>query len=277
LSVPPSDGGQNGAGRFAGFRPGRRVWAVGSVNGDAARLAALHDALRGGRFEPDDRIVYLGNVLGPSGAVSETLAELLDFRCAVLARPGGMACDVAFLRGSQEEMWQKLLQLQFATNPGEVLQWMLRQGLGPTIAAYGADPEQGLAAARQGALALTRWTGLLRQAVNAAPGHRAFFSGLRRAALVEGGVVLFVHAGLDPALPLEAQGDRFWWHETGFHGIAEPYGAFRRIVRGFSRHHDGLVEGPFTVSLDGGAGLGGQLVAACVDVTDGRVLDALAV
>src|SRR5271165_1084784 len=48
------------------------------------------------------------------GAVLTTLDELLDFRRRVLGRGGGAACDVAFLRGSQEEVWQKLLQLQFA-------------------------------------------------------------------------------------------------------------------------------------------------------------------
>ena len=39
----------------------------------------------------------------------------------------------AYLRGSQEEMWHKVLQLQFAADPRGVLAWMLEQGLGTTL------------------------------------------------------------------------------------------------------------------------------------------------
>src|SRR5262249_45982039 len=148
---------------------------------EASRLTALHRALWP-RLEDGDRLVYLGNYLGRGPAVHETVDELLAFRCGVLARPGGSACDVAFLRGAQEEMWQKLLQLQFAPNPREVLQWMLDQGVGPTLAAYGGEASRGLAACREGPVAITRWTSGLRAAVNAAPGHGQFFAALRRAA-----------------------------------------------------------------------------------------------
>src|SRR3546814_18686442 len=58
---------------------------------------------------------------------------LLRFRSLFLARPDAFACDVVHLRGSQEEMWQKLLQLQFATDPRAVLQWMLDQGLAASL------------------------------------------------------------------------------------------------------------------------------------------------
>jgi serine/threonine protein phosphatase 1 len=34
-------------------------------------------------------------------------------------------------------MWQKLLQLQFAPNPGELLHWMVQAGMETTIRAYG--------------------------------------------------------------------------------------------------------------------------------------------
>ena len=69
----------------------------------------------------------------------ECIDELLLFRRAILARPDADCADIVFLRGAQEEMWQKLLQLQFAPNPVEVLQWMVAQGIEPTIRAYGAS------------------------------------------------------------------------------------------------------------------------------------------
>jgi serine/threonine protein phosphatase 1 len=196
-----------------------------------------------------------------------------------LGRPGGFACDVAFLRGAQEEMWQKLLQLQFASNPREVLEWMLAQGVDATLRAYGGDPEQARKACREGALGLTRWTGTLRTALNTTLGHAQLMTALRRAAFTqpaEGGGLLFVHAGITPDRPLDAQKDAFWWGSGKFLEMTEPYSGYRRVVRGFDRRHEGLVEGPFAVSLDAGCGFGGPLLAACL-AADGRIADKIEV
>ena len=83
----------------------------------------VHDRISE-RFLDGDRVVYLGNYIGHGEAVGATIGEMLDF----LGRQHGFSCDVAFLRGAQEEMWQKLLQLQFAPNPVEVLAWMAEAG-----------------------------------------------------------------------------------------------------------------------------------------------------
>ena len=56
-------------------------------------------------LKPGDRIVYLGNYLGASAEIILALDELLSFRRTIMALPGGFACDVVFVRGSQEEMW----------------------------------------------------------------------------------------------------------------------------------------------------------------------------
>jgi hypothetical protein len=260
--------------RFARLTGAARVWAVAAVHGEAGRLAALHDRLAP-RFRPGDRLVYLGNVIGRGAEVRATIDELLSFRRAVIGRGlGGFVCDVAFLRGGQEESWQKLLQLQFAANPREVLQWMLEQGVDSTLATYGADTESALAAARQGTVALTRWTSRLRAAVNAVPGHAAFFAALQRAAFTAEDGVLFVAAGIDPGRPLESQGDAFWWGGAGFERMTAPFLGFRRVVRGLSRRHEGVVESPHTLSIDGGCGFGGPLLAACV-APDGAIIETL--
>jgi hypothetical protein len=247
------------------------VWAIGAVHGEAGRLARLHDLI-GERFTEGDRVVYLGNFTGHGEAVLAAIDELLDFRRRVIGRSRGFACHVVVLRGAQEEMWQKLLQLQFAAEPGEVLRWMADAGLAATLRAYGGELRQGLAAARDGPQAITRWTSTLRSTMNAAPGHRMLFSGLRHAAFTEDGGLLFVSASVNPSRPVGAQRDAFWWGRCDILELEASFAGFRRVVRGIDRQPRGLVEGKFAVSLDGGAGRGGRLVAACFE-PGGNLLD----
>jgi serine/threonine protein phosphatase 1 len=258
--------------KFARLRDARRVWAISAIHGEARRLARVHDLI-GERFLRGDRLVYLGNYLGHGGDVTATVDELLDFRRRVLGRPQGFACDVVYLRGAQEEMWQKLLQLQFAPNPGEVLAWMVRAGIEPTVRAYGGDMRQGFAATRDGPRTITRWTSALRTAMNAAEGHSTLFAALRHAAYTENTAgLLFVHAGVDPQRTLTAQGDAFWWGTSDILDLAGPFDGFGRVIRGFDRDRRGVVEGKFAVSVDGGAGRGGRLQAVCL-AADGQIVD----
>jgi len=262
---------------FATLRRARRIWAIASIHGEAPRVEAIHRQIES-RIQPGDRVVYLGNILGRGAKVRETVDAILDFRRRLLARPGTFACDVAYLRGSQEEMWQKLLQLQMAPNPAEVLKWMLDQGVGPTLEAYGGDPRQALDYARHGAVAITRWTNALRAAIHAAPGHGALFAALRRAAFtvpdVDEATILLVNAGIAASRPLSAQTDSFWWGVAGFSKIAEPYAGFRMVIRGFDPEHRGVLATAFTTGIDAGCGFGGPLVAACFD-RGGEILELL--
>jgi serine/threonine protein phosphatase 1 len=258
---------------FAILRRARRVWAVASIHGEADRLDAVHHALWQ-RFAPGDRLVYLGNIIGRGPAVRDTVDLLLEFRRHLLARPGMFAYDIAYLRGGQEEMWDKLLQLQFAPNPREVMEWMLAQGVGATLAAYGATPAQALGHARSGPMALARWTGALRREIQAAAGHVALMSALRRAAYSDDGRLLFVSAGVDPERPLSAQTDALWWGQPGAFPLRRAFEGFAQVVRGHEPAHGGLQVAPFSTSLDGGCGFGGPLLGACFG-PDGRILDLL--
>jgi serine/threonine protein phosphatase 1 len=259
--------------KFAVLRRSRRIWAVSSIHGESERLILLHEELVQ-HFQVGDRLVYLGNYLGRGRGILGALDALLDFRRQAIALPGMFASDVIHLRGSQEEMWQKLLQLQFAPNPREVLAWMLDQGVGPTIEAYGSDVQQARAVAGQGPMAITRWTGALRAGMQRQPGHFALMSHLRRAAYSDDTAMLFVHAGIDPDRPLTAQSDSLWWNMGGFQRLDRPFDGFRRVVRGFDPNHGGIVEGPHAWSLDAGCGFGGPLMAACFDLS-GEVIDAI--
>lgn len=247
---------------FATLKSSVRIWAVGAIHGEVDRLARLHQAILP-LLAPGDQIVYLGNYCGHGQAAGAALDELLLFRRRILARPGADVGDVVFLRGAQEEMWQKLLQLQFAPDPVGVLHWMVKEGIAPTIEAYGASVQDAILAARDGILSLTRWTSQLRQSIRAIDGRTAHMNALRHAALTDNGSLLFVHAGIEPIRPLASQGDVLWWGGSAFAEVEEPYEGFARIVRGYDRKHGGFAETPFTLTLDGGAGFGGELLAAC--------------
>ena len=248
-----------------------RVWAVGSVHGQAQLLRRLHGEIAG-RWQCFDRIVYLGNIVGYGDDSLGAIAETLDFRRRILAVPHAIPEDIVYLRGRQEEMWQKLLQLQFAADPAGVLEWLLGHGVCATLEAYGGLPSEGRAEARRGARALTRWTQNLRAKVNDQPGHTHFFASLRRAAYTDDEGLLFVSAGLDPTRSLQQQGDSFWWGHPAFGEEVKQFSPFRYVVRGASANRPGIAAEPGLITLDGASAFGGPLVAVCLDAR-GRVLD----
>jgi hypothetical protein len=133
---------------------GGRIWALGALLGDDDALEALARAVLS-RWRPGDRLVVLGNMLGPNGDPAGTLDGLLRLRRRLMAANRG--CGILFLRGAQEEMWQKALSLPFAMTPLEVLDWMLARGLGSIVEAYGASVADGRIACRNGPSEIARW------------------------------------------------------------------------------------------------------------------------
>jgi hypothetical protein len=256
--------------RYGALSTPCRVWAVAAVHGEVDRLASVRRQVID-RFEPGDKLVFTGNAMGRGPAIREALDELLLFRREALAMHGNDVGDIVMLLGAQEEMWHRLFELHFSLNPAEVLGWMLDHGIAATVEAYGGNGRDGLAAARRGPTALARWTGELREAVQAAPGHRAYMSHLSHAAYTQDGALLFVSAGIDSSRPLDAQGDALWWGGRGFSTLAEPYYGCRLVVRGYDPARGGYTIGPHTATLDAGCGFGGPLTAACVTPGDGVV------
>ncbi|TAN53203.1 MAG: hypothetical protein EPN26_07200 [Rhodospirillales bacterium] len=256
---------------FTELNPGTRIWAVAAVHGEAEHLARLHAVLFD-KFKPSDQIVFLGNLLGLGPAVGPALEEALLLRRRAMALSGAETPNVVFLRGAQEEMWQKLLMLQMAPNPGQVLDWMEAQGIGPTVAAYGSTVTAGRQALRDGILALTRWTNGLRESLRVRDGHSQYLSSLQHAAYTGAGGILLVASGIDASRPLAAQGDAFWW--GGLSGLDQPFEGFKSVVRGFERRHSQPRSDAFTVTLDGGAGRGGPLFAGLFD-EDGQLCELL--
>lgn len=252
-----------------------RVWAVGAVFGEAERLRLLHQALAE-RLQAGDKLIYLGNYLGHGPAIVATVDEVLQFQHRVTAEGPLAAGDVVHLRGAQEEMWAKLLQIQWAMQPDETFRWMMANGADATLRAYGGEAASATSKFRAGVLVTARWTTELREKFQAHQGHDPFLHRLASAAAAGPQGLLFVSAGLDPKRPLAKQNDRFWWGSSAFAEIDSPYEGYRLVVRGYDRERKGVVFGDFAASIDGGCGFGGTLAAVCF-AADGEVLDRIEV
>lgn len=256
-----------------------RVWAVSAIHGQHDKLMHLHDALLD-HITPGDRLVYLGNYTGYDRRSAACIDELLTFRRLLLSKPGMHAEDIVYLRGGQEEMWQKLLSLPFAQNPTDVLLWMLGHGLSETLHSYGLSPHDGIEACRYGTMGITKWVGTVRHAIKQAPGHQTFRMHVRRAAYTDPDYapcpLLFVHSGLNPEKPLGEQGDYLWWAGENFSDIVLPYRPFDKVIRGYDPAHRGIDINSVTATLDGGCGFGGILFAAGFD-REGRIINTIEV
>ncbi len=263
--------------KFGCLDQAKRVWAVGAIHGQIDALKALHEELVP-RFQSGDRLVYLGNYFGNQPTAIQTLDELLITRRKLMA-VGGSSKPNAFvyLRGAREEMLTKLLQLQFAQNPSEVMEWLLGHHLGSVIESYGTKQTVARVISREGTLSISKWTGSLRRCINNHPGHSVLLSNLRRAAFTREGSILFVHASVDINRPLNMQKDNFWWDNGRFDDIDTAYYGFSKIVRGYDHSNKGLrLDHPHTATLDGGSGRGGTLNAVCFSA-GGDIMDHLSV
>lgn len=260
--------------KFSALGCPNKIWAVSSVHGDLDRLMQLHDAIFE-RITAGDRLVYLGNYTGFGLQSRETVDELLTFRRLILAQPGMKASDIVYLRGAQEELWQKLMQLQFDPNPVDTLLWMMGNGMGNTMQSYGISPHDGIIAAREGILSLNKWTNKIRQTLRDNPGHDCLLTHNRRAAFTsfdDRYPILFVSAGLDPARSLEEQEENLWWAGDQFESMTDSYAPFEKVIRGFDPNHQGVHLNGITATLDGGCGFGGPLVCANMGA-DGEIYE----
>lgn len=239
------------------------VWTVPAIHSHLDELVRLHDYILE-RMRPGDRILYHGNYTGFGDQAIATVNEVLAFRRLVLSIPGMKSTDFIYLRGQQELIWEKLLQLQFAPDPTNVLLWMLGNGLTPTLYDYGLSPHDGIEACKYGIMGITKWTNKVRKAMRAHAGHETFFTQLKRAAFTDEHSdypMLFVHAGLMPCHALHEQGDHIWWASDAFKSIQDAYKPYEKVVRGFDPDHSGMHLNCITATVDDGCGFGGKLIS----------------
>jgi len=219
----------------------KKIWAIGSIHSRLESFISIKKYLLE-NFQKDDYLVFLGNVIGLGEKSKQTLSSVIDLRNKLMAKFLLTPNKIIFLRGAQEEMFLKLLQLQTAPNPQDIIKWMLDRGVDSTIKSYGLNTDDIINISSQGTLAISKWTKKLNYRLSEEPGHQQYFIHLKHAAFSESKKILFLNRGVDVSRPLSAQNDCFWWGYHNFSDLQNPYSTFVRIVRGYKSSPNNQLE-----------------------------------
>jgi serine/threonine protein phosphatase 1 len=181
-----------------------------------------------------DTVVFVGDYIDRGPAAREVIDLLIEFRT-------GTARTI-FLKGNHEDML-----LSFLGMPGRYGDAFVFNGGANTLESYGASeisPEA------------------LRERIPEK--HLEFFRTLARRHSEP--PYLFVHAGIQPELPLEEQDDEaLLWirHEFIFH----PHRLDATVVFGHTPMRTVMVDLPYKLGIDTGLVYGGKLT--CLELTEG--------
>jgi serine/threonine protein phosphatase 1 len=210
--------------------PHTLTYAVGDIHGSYVKLVNLLRHCRVHAGDNPSRFVFIGDYVDRGRNSREVVEVLIDLQAD---RPDEVVC----LRGNHEEM------LIAATHGENGLTWLLNGG-DMTLHSYGVHAADEIPAAQL-----------------------AWFRNLPLA--ISDGVRFFVHAGIQPGVPLDQQRKEVMlWVREPFLSSKRDHGQF--IVHGHTPIEDGKPELlPNRLNIDTGACFGGPLTAAVFD--DSRI------
>ncbi len=226
---------------FEELKNTKKIWAIGSIHSNLESFESVKNYILS-NFEKDDKLIFLGNVIGLGEFPKQTLTSVIDLRFKLMSKFFLKPSSIIFLRGAQEEMINKLLQLQIAPNPSEIINWMFDHGVDSTLSSYGFSKEEVINISTSGTVSISKWTSKLNQSITKNLGHKEYFLNLKHAAYSSSKKILFVNRGVDITRPLSAQNDCFWWGYQDFSKIDKPYNTFVKIVRGYQSNKNNELE-----------------------------------
>jgi serine/threonine protein phosphatase 1 len=216
-------------------QPEGRVFAIGDVHGCCKELELLLDELVSQwKVTNRDRVIFLGDFVdrGPDscGVINRVIEFCKDFPNTIC------------LRGNHEDML-----IDFLGQPGGTMgEMFLPNGGVQTLESYGISDE--LPPAEIARLF--------------PPSHLEFLLNLK--IVVETDTHIFVHAGLNPKLPMDYQlMEDVLWIRGEF--LYEPHTFGKVIVFGHTPFHEVVDDRPHKIGIDTGLVFGNKLT--CLNVT----------
>jgi serine/threonine protein phosphatase 1 len=205
-----------------------RTYALSDIHGCLDKLQRLVDRCLLDTKEEPARFVFLGDYIDRGQDSRGVLEFVIDLQ---RRQPGRVVC----LTGNHED-----LALNAIDDPGEIDQWVVYNGGDKALRSYGVTHPSEVPA-----------------------DHVAWLRAL--ATHYDDGLRFFVHAGIDPARPLDRQQrhDMLWMREPFLSDIRD-FGRF--IVHGHTPVRGGQPDlRANRVNIDTAAVLGGPLTAAVFD------------
>ncbi|MGB3166464.1 MAG: metallophosphoesterase [Alteraurantiacibacter sp.] len=231
---------------------GQRAYAVGDVHGRLDLFEALVDAIEADIADGEadgvsSQVILLGDLVdrGPDSA-----------GVVKRARKWTKARDVRVLAGNHEEMFVEAFRSK------DMLKHFLRHGGRETLLSYGMDRKAFSRAS------IDELQAMMADTVPAK--HRKFIEGFED--MVQLGDYVFVHAGIEPGVPLEQQ------ETSKLRWIREPFLSHRKshgvvVVHGHTITDD-VVVAPNRIGIDTGAYASGRLTALVLEGRKRRLLSA---
>ena len=167
----------NNISNFVELKKSEKIWAIGSIHSNLKSFSSIKKYIQK-NFNAEDKLIFLGNVIGLGENSRETLSSVIDLRFNLMSKFRLKPETIVFLRGAQEEMFSKLLQLQLAPNPTEIIDWMFDHGVNKTINSYGFSENEVRNIASSGTLNISKWTSNLSRVIQENPGHEQYFLNL---------------------------------------------------------------------------------------------------
>lgn len=221
------------------------IYAVGDIHGRHDLLDALFEKIvEDSQQMPEERqmkIIFLGDYVDRG----DNSKDVLDRLVLVKER---LADQTTFLAGNHEAAL-----LGFLSDPVKNSNW-LEFGGRQTLVSYGVAPPKSAESRTE----LHEVRDRFQQAIS---DHLPFLQSLQR--YVQSGDVIFVHAGLDPKLPVDRQtDDALLWGNSSF--LEEEGYPNLRVVHGHYDAYEPVVTDA-RICVDTGAYYSGRLTAVRLD------------